>query len=87
MYVGEPLLNPFLTHPEMKSFCNNQSFDLGFQIGHIKPRKFRLFEKYSLFDPQNNNHNARLFAVLTRHREINLVSDGTKITDNKLTDK
>ena len=53
----------------MKNFYNNQSIDLRFQIGQIKPRKFRLFEEDNLFDPQNNSHNARFFAVLIRQRD------------------
>ena len=60
----------------MKSTYPLQVIDLRFQVDHINPKKIQLFEAY-----RNDPANAKLFLVLIRHREIKMVSDGTKITE------
>ena len=39
-YVGEELLNPFVSHPEIKTKYPIQVIDLRFQADHITPKKF-----------------------------------------------
>ena len=51
-YVGEELLNPFLTYPDMKNKYPIQVIDLRFQVDHITPKKIQLFEEYR-FNPAN----------------------------------
>ena len=75
-YVGEPLLSPFINYTDVKSTYPLQVIDLRFQVDHINPKKIQLFEAY-----RNDPANAKLFLVLIRHREIKMVSDGTKITE------
>ena len=45
-YVGEDLLNPFLSYPDMKNKYPIQIIDLRFQVDHITPETFQLFEEY-----------------------------------------
>ena len=73
-YVGEPLLKPFISYPDVKTKYPFQVIDLRYQVDHINPKKIQLFEEYRA-DPAN----ARLFMVLIRHREIMMISDGMKI--------
>ena len=59
----------------METFYPIQVIDLRFQIDYVTPKKIRLFEKY-----ENAPENTNLYVILTKHREINIVSDGNKIT-------
>ena len=74
-YVGEELLNTFITYPDMKKKYPIQVIDLRFQFDHINPQKIQLFEEY-----RGVTNNARLFMILIRHREFKMISDGNKIT-------
>ena len=47
-----------------------QIIDLRHQSDHIKLKKYQLFHEYNL-----NPDNARLFLILIRRREIELISD------------
>ena len=58
----------------MKTYYPIQIIDLPIQIDHISPKKNRLFEKYDE-NPVNNI----LFVILIKHREIKMISDGSKI--------
>ena len=78
-YLGESLLNPFISYTDMKSKYPIQVIDLRFQTGHISPEKNQLFEDYRQ-DPAN----ARLHVILIRQREIELISDGNKLIEVKL---
>ena len=78
-HLGEELLNPFISYPDMKNFCPKQVIDLRIQIDHINPKKIQLFE-----EDRNNPDNARLFKILIRHRQIETISDGNKITEIKV---
>ena len=63
----------------MKVFYPIQVIDLRFQIDYVTPKKIRLFVEYEKA-PENTN----LYVILTKHREINMVSDGNKITGIEL---
>ena len=77
-YVGEELLQPYITYPDMKYLYPIQITDLRFQVDHITPKKIQLFEEFSQ-DPANE----RLFIILVRHRQIE-ISDGKKIIEVKV---
>ena len=78
-YNGESLLHPFISYLDMKTFYPIQVIDLGFQIDYITPKKIRLFEEY-----ENAPENTKLYVILIKQREINMVSDGNKITGIEL---
>ena len=77
--LGEELMNPFIKYSDVKDKYPIQVIDLRFQIDHINPKKIQLFEEY-----RADSANARLFMLLIRHREIEMVSDGNKITEIKV---
>ena len=77
-YVGEEILKPFVSYPDMTNIYPIQVIDLRFQADHITPKKIQLFEEYRA-DPANNPNNARLYVILIRRREIELISDGNKL--------
>ena len=80
-YVGESLLNPFMTHSDLKNFHLIQITDLRFQTYHIIPKKLQFFEKhYETPDYVN------FYAVLMKHREIILVSDGKRLLQFNLSE-
>ena len=72
-YVGEELLNPYISYTDMKYKYPIQAIDLRFQVDHITPKKIQLFEDY-----RANLANSRLFIILIRRREIEMISDGNK---------
>ena len=63
----------------MKNFYPIQVTDLRFQVDHITPKKVQLFEEFSE-DPNNE----RLFVILIRHRQSEMISDGNKIIEVKV---
>ena len=77
--IVEPLLDPFISYPDMKTKYSNGITDLRHQPDPITPKRIQLFQKYGT-DPDN----ARLFVILVRQREIELVSDGSKLIDVKV---
>ena len=78
-YVGEELLNPFVSYPDMKSKYPIQVVDFRFQSDHITPKKIQLFEEYRAVP-----NNARLYVILIRRREIELILDGNKLIEVKV---
>ena len=78
-YVGEEILQPYITYPDMKYLYPIQITDLRFQVDHITPKEIQLFEEFSE-DPANE----RLFIILVRHRQIEMISDGNKIIEVKV---
>ena len=66
-YIGEELLQPHITYPDMKNQYPIQITDLGFQLDHITPKKIQLFEEFS-----ENPANERLFTILVRHRQVEM---------------
>ena len=82
-YVGEELLNPFISYPDMKDKYPIQIIDLRFQADHITPKKIQLFQEYRA-EPANNPNNARLYVFLIRRREVEFISDGNKLIEVKV---
>ena len=78
-YLGESLLSPSISYPDMKDLYPIQITDLRFQVDHITPKKIQLFEEFSE-DPAFE----RLFFILVRHRQIEMISDGNKIIEVKV---
>ena len=78
-YVGEELLNPFISYPDMNIKYPIQVIELRFQVAHITPRKIQLFEEY-----EANPSNARVCVTLIRRREIDMISDGNKLLEVKV---
>ena len=78
-YIGEQLMSPFITYPDMKTKYPIEIIDLRHQADHITPQKIQLFLEYGA-DPEN----ARFFLILIRRREIELISDGNKLIEIKI---
>ena len=55
----------------MKYLFPIQITDLRYQVDHITPKKIQLFEEF-LEDPANE----RLFIILVRNRQVEMISDG-----------
>ena len=75
-YVGEELLTPFISYPDMKNNYPFQIIDLSFQVDHINLKEMGFFEEYG-----SATKNAKMFIILIRHREIKMISEGNKITE------
>ena len=78
-YIGEELMSPFISYPDMKTKYPIQIVDLRHQFDHISPKKIQLFQEYSE-DPVN----AKFYLILIRRREIELISDGSKLIEVKV---
>ena len=78
-YIGEQLMGPFISYPDMKTKYPIEIIDLRHQADHITPKKIQLFLEYGA-DPEN----ARFFLILIRRREIELISDGNKLIEIKI---
>ena len=78
-YIGEELMSPFISYPDMKTKYLIQIQHLRHQPDHITPKKIRLFQEYSA-DPEN----AKFYLIVIRRREIELISDGNKIIEVKV---
>ena len=78
-YIGEPILNPLISYLDMKTKYPIEIIDLRHQTDHITPKKIQLFQEYG-----DNPDNARLFLILIRRREIELISDGNKLIEVKV---
>ena len=78
-YIGEPMFNPLISYPDMKTKYPIEIIDLRHQSDHITPKKIQLFHEYGT-DPDN----ARKFVILIRRREIEIKSDGNKFIEVKV---
>ena len=78
-YVGEELFSPFVSYTDMKNKYPIQVIDLRYQADHITAKKIQLFQEYRA-DPVD----ARLYVILIRRREIELISDGNKLIEAKI---
>ena len=78
-YIGEPILNPFISHPDKKTKYPIEIIGLRHQSDHMTPKKIQLFHEYGT-DPDN----ARLFLILIRRRDIELISNGNKLIEIKI---
>ena len=78
-YIGEELMSPFISYPDMKTKYPIQIVDLRHQPDHISSKKIQLFQEYSA-DPEN----AKFYLIVIRRREIELISDGNKLIEIKV---
>ena len=78
-YIGEALLQTLISYPDMKTKYPIEIIDLRHQTDHITPKKIQTFHEYGT-DPDN----ARLFLIIMRWREIELMSDGNKLIEVKV---
>ena len=78
-FVGEQLMSPFISYPNMKTKYPIEIIDLRHQADHLTPKKIQLFLEYGA-DPEN----ARFFLILIRRKEIELISDGNKLIEIKI---
>ena len=78
-YVGEPLLNPPMAYPDMKTNYLIRITDLRHQPEYVTPKKIQLFPKYG-----TNPDNDRLFLILIRQREIEIISDANNLIEVKV---
>ena len=78
-YIGEQLMSPFISYPDMKTKYPIEIIDLRHQADHITPKKIQLFLEYG-DDPDS----ARFFLIIIRRREIELISDGNKLIEIKV---
>ena len=78
-YIGEQLMSPFISYPDMKTKYPIEIIDLRHQADHITPKKIQLILEYGA-DPEN----ARFFLILIRRREIESKSDGNKLIEIKI---
>ena len=78
-YIGEPLLQSLISYTDMKTKYPIEIIDLRHQSDHITPKKIQLFHEYGTdFDK------ARLFIILIRRREIELICNGNKLIEIKI---
>ena len=78
-YIGEQLMSPFISSPDMKTEYPIETIDLRHQADHITHQKIQLFLEYGT-DPEN----ARFFLILIRRREIELISDVNRLIEIKV---
>ena len=57
----------------MKDYYPSEIIDLGFQVDHKSPKINRFFQVYD-----DNPLNTILYEILIKHREIKMISDGSK---------
>ena len=67
------MLYPLITCNKMRKYYLFQMNDLRFQVDQISPKKIRLFEEYD-----ENPGNTIIYIILIKHREIKMISDGSK---------
>ena len=78
-YIGEELMSPFISYPDMKTKNPIEIIDLRHQPDHISPKKFQFYQEYNA-----DLKNAKFFLILIRRREIELISDGNKLIEFKI---
>ena len=77
-YIGEQLMNPFISYPDMKTKYPIEIIDLRHQTDHVSPKKTQLFPENSA-----DTENANFYLILIRRRGIELISDGKKLNEFK----
>ena len=78
-YVGEELMTPFISYPDMKTKYSIEVIDLRHQSNQRTPKKIQLIMEYDA-DPDN----ATFYLSLIRRREIEFISDGNKLIEVKV---
>ena len=74
-------MNPFKSYTDTKNKYPIQKIHLRHEVDHITPETFQLFEEYKNAPVYSN---IRLYVILIRHRQIEMVSDGNKIIEVKV---
>ena len=74
--IGEQLMSPFKSYPDMKTKYPIEIIDLRHQSDYITPEKIQLFLEYDA-----DLENARFFLIIIRRTEIELISDGDKLIE------
>ena len=69
-------MNPFISYPNMRSEYPIQAIDTKNQVDHRSPKKIQLLEANRI-DPDN----ARLFVILIRQKQIQMITDRNKIIE------
>ena len=72
-------MTPFISCTYMKTKNPIEVLDLRHQSYHIAPKKNQLFTEYDA-----NPENARFYLILIRRREIELISDGNKLIEDRV---
>ena len=62
-YIGEQMMSPFISYPDMKTKYPIEIIDLRHQSDHITPKKIQLFLEYGA-DPENARFFHRQFPNL-----------------------
>ena len=70
---------PFISYPDMKTKYPIEIIDLRHQPDHISPEKIQLFLEYSA-----DLENAKIDLIISRRRELELISDGNKLIEVKV---
>ena len=78
-YISETILTPFISYPDMKTKYSVGIIDLRHQNDHITSERIRLFQEYGT-DPDN----ARLFLILIKRRETEILGVGNKLKEDKV---
>ena len=78
-YIGEPIFNPLISYLDMKTKYPIEIIDLRHQSDHLTSKRIQIFHDYGT-DPDN----ARLFLILISRREMELISDGSKLMEVKV---
>ena len=78
-YVGEPLLNPPVSYPHMKTNLFIELIGLRHQPDHRTAKKTQLVQENGT-DPDKS----KFFLILVRRREKELIRDGDKIIEGKV---
>ena len=78
-YIGEPLLQPLTSYPDMKAKYPIEIIDLRHHSDHITLKKIQLFHEYG-----TGPDNARMFVISIRRREFELIGDGNKLIEVKV---
>ena len=74
-------MDRFISYTDMRNKYPIQVIDLRFRVDHKTPKKIQLLEEFNTYPA---NVNARLFVILIRHRQIEMISDGNKIVEVKV---
>ena len=75
-YIREPILNPFISYPAMKTKNPIGIIDLRHQLHHLTPKNIQLVQENGA-----NPNNARFLLMLSTRREIEFISDGNKLIE------
>ena len=78
-YIGEELMTPFISYPDLKPKYPIEVLDLRHQHDHITPKTIQILHEYG-DDPEN----ARFLLIIIRRREIELISDGNELIEVKV---